>query len=117
MSKKILIVDDDPDLLRMVTMRLEANQYEVITAYDGEEGLEKVKAENPDLIILDIVMPKLDGYSFVQEIKKTEHKTIPIIILTAKEEMEDIFKMEGISDYIIKPFDPEELALLLRKHL
>ncbi len=118
MSSKILIIDDELDIVSMVKMRLEANNYTVISAFNGLEGLEKVKNEKPDLIILDIMMPKMDGFTFVQELKKnSEGKKIPIIILSVKDKMQDIFKMEGVQDYVIKPFVAEMLLERIRKYI
>jgi len=115
MAKKILIVDDELQLIGMVQMRLEANGYKVIAANDGEEGFEKAKNENPDLIILDGMMPKLDGYEVCSLLKKDEryHK-IPIILFTAKAQQTDIEEGEaaGADAYITKPF---EAAVLMAK--
>jgi len=118
MSKRILVVDDEPDIVEVVRLRLEANNYEVIAAYDGEEGLRKARNEQPDLIILDILMPEMDGYTFVRELKADESiKDIPIVVLTAKDKMRDLFAIEGIKDYIVKPFKGEELVKIIGKYL
>ncbi|MFA5060017.1 MAG: response regulator [Candidatus Omnitrophota bacterium] len=118
MSKKVLVVDDDPVVLKLVKSRLEANQYEVTTASDGDEGLQKLKTQKPDLIILDVEMPRMDGYTFVVELKKHDDlKNIPIIILTAKEHLKDLFKLEGIRDYIVKPFKAEKFLETVKKYL
>lgn len=117
-KKKVLVIDDEPDFLEMIKIRLEANGYEVIDAYDGEEGLKKAEGENPDIILLDIMMPKKDGYTLLRELKhKKATKSIPIIVLTAKPGMRDLFGMEGINDYIVKPFEDEELLLRIKKAL
>lgn len=117
-KKKILFIDDEPDLVKMVTMRLEANDYEVLAAADGQEGLEKARSEKPDLILLDILMPKKDGYAFVKEAKGDESlKRIPIVVLTAKPGMKDLFAIEGIKDYILKPFDNQDLLSKIKKYL
>jgi len=108
MPKKILIVDDDPTNLALVRFLLKSNEYEPVVAADGEEGLEKFKVERPDLIVLDIEMPKKDGYTFLTELKRIQTKSIPVIMLTSKEQFQDIFKMEGVSDYIVKPLDAEK---------
>lgn len=118
MPKKILIVDDEPDVVEMVRARLESDNYEVVVAFNGEEGLKKVDSEKPDLIILDISMPHMDGYTFVREFKKTTNLNVSsIIILTAKEKMKDLFEIEGVGDYIVKPYEGEELLRKVRKHL
>jgi DNA-binding response OmpR family regulator len=110
MPKKILVIDDEPDILTILESRLKANRYEVVTASDGEEGLKKLEKETPDLVILDILMPKTDGYTFVREFKTiVDLRSVPIIVLTAKEMMRDLFQMEGVADYIVKPFVAEEL--------
>ncbi len=107
--KKILVVDDEPDLLKMVKLRLEANEFEVFTASDGAEGIIKARDCKPDLIIVDVLMPNLDGCAFVQELKKiSEIRSIPVIIFTARPDLQDLFKKEGIDYYIIKPYQPDE---------
>ena len=106
MTKKILIVDDEPEIVELIGNRLRANQFDVTTASDGLQGLQRAKDDKPDLIILDVGMPKMDGYTFVQEFKKIDElRSIPIIILTAKTHVQNLFKAEGISDCFIKPFD------------
>ncbi len=116
MSKKILIIDDEPGILKLLQDRLKVNQYTVVTAQDGEEGLAKINSEQPDLIILDIMMPKMDGFTFVREYKRlSESKIVPIIVLTAKENLQDIFKMEGVKDYLLKPFAAEDLLTRVKK--
>jgi len=112
MAKKILLVDDEPQLLDMVKMRLEANSYEVITAYDGQEAFEKTKKEKPDLIIMDLMLPKMDGYKVCGLLKKDARFTkIPIIIFTARAQQADIKLGEelGANAYITKPFEPKVL--------
>ena len=118
MPKKILVIDDDKTFVKMVRSSLEVNHFDVISAFDGDEGLEKAKTLNPDLIILDIEMPKMDGYTFMLEMKKiVGKKDIPILIITAKESMQDIFKMEGVKEYIVKPVNSNQLMVLINKHL
>lgn len=110
MNKKILVVDDEIDLVKGLTIILESKGYEVLSAFDGEEGMKKVEEENPDLIVLDIKMPKMDGYTFVKKIKANKStEKVPIIILTAKDKMKDLFEIEGIKDYVVKPFKNEDL--------
>ena len=114
-DKKILIVDDEINFVKMVQVRLEANGYDVEVAFDGEEGLEKAAEVNPDLILLDIMMPKKDGYTFLLELKKNdEMKGIPVIALTAKPGMKDMFELEGAKDYITKPFESDQLLAKIR---
>ena len=118
MSKRILVVDDDPVTIEMLKSRLEKNNFAVDVAYNGEEGIQKVKAHTPDLVILDVNMPKMDGYTFVLEFKKIlDIKKTPIIILTVKDTLQDIFKIEGVKDYIVKPFKTSELFAKVRIYL
>ena len=118
MSKKVLIIDDEVNTVKVVTSRLKANQYEVIAANDGEDGLKKLKNERPDLIILDIMMPKIDGYTFLRTIKTDGSlPKIPVIVLTAKDKMKDLFEIEGVKDYVVKPFKPEDLLQKVDKYL
>lgn len=116
--KKILVVDDSLDILDIIRTLLESSEHEVITASDGEQGMEMAKSEKPDLIILDIMMPKMDGYTFIKTKKRDEDiKNIPVIILTGKSEMADLFLVEGVSDYLVKPFDHKVLVGLVTKYL
>jgi len=111
MTIKILTVDDEPDVRRLIEVKLRKEGFEVITAADGEEGVEKAKAENPDLILMDVMMPKMDGYTAVQKIK-TEMDPAPLVMmLTAKGSEDDVMQglVGGADDYIIKPFAPREL--------
>ena len=124
MAKKILIVDDDPNIVKLVTSRLEANRYEVIAAYDGEECMQKILSDKPDLIILDILMPKADGYDVLIGIKEFKALTgkipvIPIIVLTALSDprIKGMIEKEEIKDYIVKPFESEDLLAKVRKAL
>jgi len=120
MAKKILVVDDEPRLLKVITIRLKASGYEVITAQDGAEALEKAKSLNPDLIILDVLMPKVDGYEACRLLKFDEkYKSIPVIMLTAKAQDIDkaMGKKVGADDYIAKPFETQDLVDKIKKHL
>ena len=108
--QKILIVDDDKGIVEVVKIALTKKGYEVFTAGDGNEGIEKVKAHSPDLILLDVVMPEMNGYEFLRALKALEGKALtPVVMVTAKEEMEELFKFEGVKEYIVKPTDPSEL--------
>lgn len=118
MNKKILLIDDDESLLSLVAKSLELKGYHVVTAIDGKEGLEKAEAENPDLVICDIKMPNMEGYTFVRSLKKVDSlKNTPIIIHTSYDEMIDLFKAEGISEYIQKSGENETLLRAVEKHL
>ena len=117
-GKRILIIDDDPVITLMLKSNLEKSGYQVVTAADGLAGLAKYLSKNPDLIILDILMPKMDGYTFVQEFKKIGSvHTTPIIVLTSVEDMQDVFAIEGINDYVVKPFNTENFMKKIGKHL
>lgn len=112
MAKRILIVDDEPQMVDMLKIRLEASGYEIITAYDGQEGLEKARKEKPDLMILDLMLPKMDGYKVCGLLKKdARFAKIPIIIFTARAQQEDMALGEemGANAYITKPFDSQVL--------
>ena len=118
MSKRILIVDDEVELVEMVKMRLESAGYEIISAYDGQEGLEKAKKEKPDLIILDLMLPKMDGYKVCGLLKSdSRYSKIPIIMFTARarEEDEALGKELGAEGYITKPFEPKLLLAKIKE--
>lgn len=120
MAKRILVVDDEPDLVEMIKMRLEASGYEVIPAYDGKEALDKAKKEKPDLIILDLMLPKIDGYKVCRMLKFDEkYKKIPIIMFTARAQEQDIKlgKDVGGDAYITKPFEPQGLLAKIKELL
>jgi two-component system alkaline phosphatase synthesis response regulator PhoP len=111
-TKKILIVDDEADIVKALQIRLEREGYAIITAYDGENAIKKVKEEKPDLIILDIIMPKMDGLQVCEILKNTlSTQNIPIIMLTAKSMGSDFdAAMDKKADwYIVKPFNFEHL--------
>jgi DNA-binding response OmpR family regulator len=110
--KKILVVDDKPEVVELVTATLEGEGYQIISASDGREALEKIDKEEPGLVLLDIIMPKMDGFEVLSEVKKhPKTKEIPIIMLTAKGQKLDKDKGRrlGAEDYIIKPFSPSHL--------
>ena len=120
MSKKILLVDDEKDMVETVAMRLEANGYQVIKAYDGSEGLEKAKKEKPDLIILDLMLPKMDGYKICGLLKAdARYSKIPVIMFTARAQEADKKMGEevGADAYITKPFEPHVLVEKMRELL
>ena len=119
-KNKILIVDDAVDTVELLRKRFQAEGYETAEAYNGEECLQKVPEFNPDLIVLDIMMPKIDGYEVCQRLKADENtKYIPILMLTAKGETEDKIKGLdiGADDYLSKPFDYKELSARARSLL
>lgn len=111
-KKRILVVEDEKAMVDMIKMRLEANNYEVLVAYDGQEGLDKAKKEKPDLIILDLMLPRMDGYKVCGLLKKdTRYNKIPIVMFTAKARKEDkkLGEEVGTDAYIVKPFEPQVL--------
>ena len=118
MSKKILLIDDDPDLLNAVKMILESKNYSVAAAYGGIEGLEKAKTENPDLIVLDVMMPDKDGYVVCKELKSDPQlSNIPVILLTAvvshistTRYTQQMGMETEADDYIDKPVEPDVLV-------
>ena len=118
MSKKILIVDDEKDIVETIKFVIEAQGYDTICAYDGETGLKKAKDNMPDLIILDVMMPNINGFKISRLLKfDTKYKNIPIIMLTARSQKEDkmIGEETGADIYMTKPFDIEELVSNVKK--
>jgi len=110
MKAKILVIDDEPEIVEIVKVRLEANQYEVITAHNGLEGLEKLKKISPDLIILDLYMPKMGGVEFYQHICDSKLKLkYPVLVLTARINMEKLFREFNVNGFLHKPFKGERL--------
>ncbi len=112
-TKRILVVDDEPDLVVMISKTLRHKGYEVITANDGQEGLEKAKTQKPDLIILDLMLPRIHGYKVCGLLKKdARYAKTPVILFTAKAKEEEDIKLGqevGADAYINKPFEPEVL--------
>lgn len=118
MSHKILVVDDERVSLSLIKFGLSANRYNVITATDGDIGLELLKAEKPHLVVLDIGLPRLNGYEFMQEMKMLDGLSqTPVIVLTANETMEQVFKLEGIKQYYVKPVDIGQLVERIKQCL
>ncbi len=114
MKKKILLVEDEQTLVRALKFNLEKEGFEVEIAYDGEEALQKFNAQEPDLIILDLMLPKVDGYEVCRNVRKKSE--VPIIMLTARDEdIDKILGLElGADDYITKPFNARELLARIR---
>ena len=115
--KKILIVDDEKPILDIIKFNLTKEGYETVTAFDGREAIAKFEEENPDLIILDLMLPELDGLEVAKEVRKTSH--IPIIMLSAKDsEFDKVIGLEiGADDYVTKPFSNRELLARVKAHL
>jgi DNA-binding response OmpR family regulator len=119
MPHKILVVDDDPDILEAISLILKSQGYNVVTARDGVEGLANLKAENPDLLILDLLMPKMDGFAVCKELQDprwAKYKDIPILILTSVREEASRRRYEletglelDVDDYVEKPVSPDTL--------
>lgn len=116
-KKKVLVVDDDADLAKMLKVRILAEGYEFMGATEGREMLEVLKTKKPDVILLDIMLPNMDGYSILREMRKhEEYADIPVIILSAKEKkkMGDLFALEKVAFFIEKPFDTKDLLEKIR---
>jgi two-component system alkaline phosphatase synthesis response regulator PhoP len=127
MPAKILIIDDDPDIVDALYVLLEGEGLDVVSAYDGEEGLAKIKEENPDLIILDLLMPKMDGYEVcktLQDPRWSKWRDTPILVLTSvreeasqrRYELEMGMRMD-VDDYVEKPIDPDVVLERVQKIL
>ncbi len=117
---RVLIVDDELDIVESIKFRLELENIECLEAYDGEEALAKAKKEKPDLILLDIMLPKINGYKISRLLKFDEaYKNIPIIMLTARTQERDVEIGEetGADEYVTKPFDLESLTGLVKRYL
>ena len=117
-NKKVLLVDDEVKLVATVKVFLELNGYDVVTAHNGQEGLQVARAEIPDLIVSDIMMPVMDGYSMLKELKTdVKFKDIPVIMLTAKDGLSDLCEIEGARQFLVKPFDLEMLVQVVQRFL
>ncbi|MGN1349650.1 MAG: response regulator [Anaerovoracaceae bacterium] len=116
-KKKILVVEDEKSISDIIKYNLEKEGFHVVTAYDGEEALARAKAEDPDLILLDVMLPKMDGFSVCKQVR--ESSTVPIIMLTAKEEEVDkVLGLElGADDYMTKPFGMRELLARIKANI
>lgn len=116
----ILVVDDDPLIRTLVEHKLRLRGFEVVSAESGEEGLRQVAAKRPDLIVLDAMMPELDGFEVLHRLKQDAATAgIPVIMLTARKQERDIVSAlsSGARDYLVKPFMPEELIMRIRNLL
>lgn len=119
-GRKVLVIDDEADFLTEVRSLLEDHGYSVLTAEDGQSGLEAAARETPALILLDIVMPKMNGYTVLSRLVNDEKtRRIPVVMLTAKGESESIFLTQQMraKDYLIKPFATEDLLSVIRKNI
>lgn len=111
MPIRVLAVDDESDVLRLIQVKLQKAGFDVLTARDGEEGLQVALAEHPDVVLMDVMMPRMDGYTAVAQIREHMQPSPLILMLTAKGQEQDIVRGlgGGADDYIIKPFAPREL--------
>jgi CheY-like chemotaxis protein len=119
-TKTILICDDDAVILRLLQVNLELEGFSVLLGHNGEEAVRIAQAEQPDLIILDIMMPRMDGYEACERLKSLdETRDIPVVFLSAKAQQSDIErgKAFGVADYLTKPFDPNDLIDVLDRLL
>jgi two-component system alkaline phosphatase synthesis response regulator PhoP len=117
---KILVVDDEKEVVAGLKKALENNDFEVITAYDGVEGLKKAFEERPSLILLDIMMPKKDGFTMLKELRMHElGRNVPVVILSVKGESHALLKSQelGSVDYIIKPYSVREVIDCVKRYL
>lgn len=118
--KRLLLIDDDPNLILLVKDYLEFRGYEVVTADNGQEALEVLDQETPDMIICDVMMPQMDGYSLVEHVRKNPRTSwIPVLFLSAKGQSQDRVKglNTGADVYMVKPFEPEELVAQVESSL
>lgn len=118
MALKILVCDDERHIVRLIQVNLERQGYNVVTAYDGKEGLEKIKAERPNLVVLDVMMPYMDGFEVLKTLRKDpEFENLPVIMLTAKAQDKDVFEgyHYGADMYLTKPFNPMELVSFVKR--
>lgn len=120
MEKTVLVVDDQPHIVRLIQVNLEKEGFRVATAGDGLDGIEKVRSLKPDLVILDVIMPRKDGFDVLRDMKADPIlEPIPVIMLTVKTHNADIVEglKEGAELYLPKPFHPKELVALVKRVL
>ncbi len=118
MPKKILAVDDERHIVRLIQVNLERAGYQVATAYDGREALQKIEADKPDLVVLDVMMPYMDGLETLKRIRANPAtRALPVIMLTAKAQDQDVFQgySHGVDIYLTKPFNPIELLTFIKR--
>jgi DNA-binding response OmpR family regulator len=119
-APRVLIVDDDPVILRLLQINFRLEGYEVDTATRGEEALERARSDRPDVVVLDVMMPGIDGWEVCRRLKETpEARNIPIIFLSARAQDEDRERgyALGVDEYVTKPFDPSHLVEIVRRLL
>lgn len=117
-KKKILVVDDERHIVRLVEVNLVRAGYDVVVAYDGVEALEVFAKEKPDMVVLDVMMPRMDGFEVLKKLQSDPaSRDVPVIMLTAKAQDADIFRgwSSGVSSYLTKPFNPRELLTFVER--
>jgi DNA-binding response OmpR family regulator len=120
MNKKILLVDDSPTAILWQRMILEEDKYDIVVATDGEEGIRVARAERPDLVLLDVMMPRMSGFDALRALRADEDlRDVPIIMVTTRGEMPNVIKgyESGCNEYITKPVDRAELLMKVRSYL
>lgn len=118
MPLRVLVCDDERHIVRLIQVNLEKQGYQVITAFDGKDGLEKIRAEKPDLVVLDVMMPYMDGFEVLKNLRRDpDTENIPVIMLTAKAQDKDVFEgyHYGADMYLTKPFNPMELVTFVKR--
>jgi two-component system alkaline phosphatase synthesis response regulator PhoP/two-component system response regulator VicR len=117
-TKKVLVCDDERHIVRLIEVNLKREGFEVVTAFDGKEGLEKVESEKPDLLVLDVMMPYVDGFEVLKSLRRDpKTESLPIIMLTARAQDKDVFEgySYGADMYLTKPFNPKELVSFVKR--
>jgi len=118
MPLKVLVCDDERHIVRLIQVNLERQGYNVVTAFDGKEGLEKIRSEKPNLVVLDVMMPYMDGFEVLKTIRREpDTENLPVIMLTAKAQDKDVFEgyHYGADMYLTKPFNPMELVTFVKR--
>lgn len=117
MAKRILVLEDDQDVMDTLKLILLSKGYEVDVAYNGKQGVEKIKQRRPDLIVLDLTMPIMDGWAVLVALKKDpNYSAIPVVIITSSQKAEDIEKAKkfGVESYVVKPFEAQKILRIVR---
>ena len=118
MAVKILVCDDERSIVRLIQVNLERQGWSVVTAYDGKEGLEKIMSEKPDICVLDVMMPYMDGFEVLKNLRREPStQKLPVVMLTAKAQDKDVFEgyHYGADVYLTKPFNPMELVTFIKR--
>lgn len=118
MPAKVLVCDDERHIVRLIQVNLERHGFNVVTAFDGKEGLERIRAEKPNVVVLDVMMPYMDGFEVLKSLRRDpETATVPVIMLTAKAQDKDVFEgyHYGADMYLTKPFNPMELVSFVKR--